>query len=180
MAIYLISYPDGRKVSAKGVAIETKTTEILIPPATPAYFRLFATNRDGSFYSPGIAIMLSYSVPWIQTLPRGNGYCYFYLHGTNQFGQSYSVGDVFGDYICGSAFFTPGNTKSSRCDVLITNSNGSLTTLTGVNGQSCPTWTTTPDGECADSEIKCDCPSDPRGFICISCDQLNNKIRALI
>lgn len=185
---YLITYPNGSQVSAQGVSIATQNVQTVVPPSVPSFFAVYAaqTKADGSSPVEYVGSAgFSYSVPTIVQAYAGYTYkgqsqCWTSWYGTNQYGQQTSGYAASQRQVCGSAYITPGNTYINRCDVLVTDASSNVLTLPGQNGIACPTWTTTPDGECAATEIKCDDPSNPKGFCCIPCDSLNSKIRALI
>lgn len=181
MPIYRITFPNRTPVDVQGTAIRTETVNTQIPPGVPALFRLFAFRLGfGSVPSQivNVCSLFSYTPATFIQL-RSGGNFYFRLYGTNIQGQQIECQDSFGSYASGSAYVTPGTTTVSRCDAIVTTASGEIR-LQGDNGQICPGWTETPDNQCRADEIKCDDPSDPRGFCCVSCDSLNSKIRALI
>jgi hypothetical protein len=183
---YLITYPNGSQVTARGVSITTNTVSTQVPPNLPAVFTVRAIQPAFGTqpYNPNAYVnqALSYQVPTIRYAPYfSSGYCQIWIRIYNANGTSYEISSsTSAIYVCGSANMTPGYTTVTRCDVLVTDSSGNILTIQGINGIGCPTWTATPDGECSATEIKCDCASDPRGFICIPCDTLNSKIRSLM
>lgn len=185
---YLLTYPNGSQVTAKGVSISTQTVQVQIPPTVPALFRFYVSAPNLPFQQTGginyeLAGFWSWQVPTFFMYPRfrNDPYCGLRITTTNQFGQTNNYDGQAGmAYFCGSLYMTPGVVTVSRCDALITDSSGNILTIQGIDGAGCPTWTTTPSGDCLPTEIKCDDPSDPRGFCCVSCDSLNSKIRALI
>lgn len=187
MPIYRITFPNRTPVDVQGVSITTEIVQTLIPPSLPTNFYLYATRRFGSTSTPSSYVVgiFSYSFPTIITYERtffsGIGFLERYrLQGTNNLGQTFQSESGFIYCEPGTAYITPGQTTVTRCDALITTATGNVLRLQGTNGQSCPTWVTTPDNECRPDEIKCTDLSDPRGFCCVPCDVLNTKIRVLI
>lgn len=187
MNIYTIAVPGQSPVDVQGISIRTETVSVQVPPSLPAYFTIWAweIQSNGAWVQRQSAPMLSWAVPVIsQTYSHmylGQSQCWTSWTGRNQFGQTISDYWAFTRQVCGTAYFTPGNTTVNRCDVVVTvDSLGNEMRINGVNGQPCPTWTTRSVNDCGDTEIRCEDLSDPRGFCCIPCDLLNSKIRALI
>lgn len=188
MNIYTISQPGKQIVDVQGVAIRTENVQIQIPPALPAFFTIRATqpqfNQQPFLPNAYVNAGTSWQVPTIRYTPFfSSGYCQIWIRFFNQNGTSYEVGSSTNAiYFCGSASMTPGNTTVNRCDIIVTVQNSPLQELRleGLNDQPCGTWTTRAIDDCRDTEIKCNDPSDPRGFCCIPCDTLNTKLRGLI
>lgn len=145
----------GQDIPTPPPEVKCDEVPVQIPPSAPGWFYLFATNRNGQTLQQ--EVFFSYSVPGIQQLSRGNGYCYFYAWGTNERGQSFARGDVFSDWICGSAYLTPGWTTKPRRDLMI----GSARISAPGLDLPCPTWRFT-GGGCPDGSLDC-------GDCCLDC-----------
>lgn len=177
---YLITYPNSSQLSAQGVSISTNAVNIQTPPAVPTTFQMW--QKRGNSTDVLFASFFSYTIPTI--VDRGGGFVSggFYWWYPRLTFQNPPGNTIIQNYTTNGTgwYLTPGYTTTNRCDVLITDSTGNILTITGQNNVACPTWTTTPDNECASTELKCPDPTDPRGFCCSPCDSLNSKIRALI
>ena len=176
---YLITYPNGSQISAQGTSISTSVVTVIIPPPLPSYFYVYATRSDGVNVQPGF--LYSYSQPYIVMQPYfSSGFCRIFWYGTNAQGQQTSGYDPFNLYRCASGYVTPGTTTTTRCNVQIGDGSGNIYTIPGEDGVACPTWTTTPDGDCLPTQIKCPSTTDPRGYCCIDCSDLVGKLNTLV
>lgn len=185
MSTYLITYPDGSQITAQGVAIVTTTQTVTIPPVIPNEFLFYGTEYYGGtspiYLNVGV---YSYCVPTLVPHPARNGGCSYSIYycpsitsGYQKLG--YDVGYPL-PLICGSLFFTPGYNTTTRCNVQVNDASGNITIIPGANGVACPTWTTTPDGECLPTQIKCPSTTDPRGYCCLECSDIVSKLNTLM
>lgn len=185
--IYLITALGKPPVELRGYAIRTEIQYVLIPPSVPGYFQFYVSDPTipgvqigGSYF---LANFYSFAVPTFRMYPRfgGDPYCGLEITTFNQFGQaSRYFGQAGRAYNCQSLTMTPNSIRVPQCQAIVTaSSSGAGGVVSSKPGQPCPVWTSRNE-DCLDTEIRCDDPSDPRSFCCVSCDLLNSKIRTLI
>lgn len=184
MNIYEISQPGKQIVDVQGVAIRTETVTITTPPAVPTTFTLWGLTAGNTQYGI-VSQSFSFAVPEItQVFWADNPLRYQIGMRVLLFNQSGQLAwvNASGSAIAVDWYLTPGDTVVTRCDIIVTVQDSPLQELRlqGNNSQPCGTWTTRSIDDCRDTEIKCNDPSDPRGFCCIPCDTLNTKLRGLI
>jgi len=186
MPQYLITFPNGTTRTETGTAIRTQSFTVqsatvnlvghlAIPnqgyPRQTILTRLVAEN-PGSFWQT-----TGNPAQWCKVAGVFNFY-----DGNCRIQQFYSAPSGFWNYLCGSFYYVPGlplNCGASRCDLIITRFDGTELVITGIAGQSCPTWVVIAD-DCPPNQIKCPDPFSPNGYCCIPCDSLVTRIRALM
>ena len=184
MNIYTISQPGKQIVDVQGVAIRTENVSITTPPVVPATFTLWGFALGATAYQI-VAQSFSFAKPEItQVFWADNPLRYQIGMRVLLFNSSGQLAwvNANGSMIALDWYLTPDDVVTTRCDIIVTVQDNPLQeiTLQGENSQPCGTWTTRTPDDCRDTEIKCDDPSDPRGFCCIPCDTLNTKLRTLI
>lgn len=68
-----------------------------------------------------------------------------------------------------------GNTPEQYCQIKISPTNRPVFIATG----QCPVIFSVQCGECPEGTMRCECPSDPRGYCCLPCAETINSIKSI-